>query len=124
MKPAQSSTFFFSSRRRHTRWPRDWSSDVCSSDLEVFTWLRQASVFVMPSRYEPFGLSVLEAALSGCALILSDIPTFREVWGASARYIDTESPDHIQQQLKRLTDDRELCREMAARAIQRCRTAE
>src|SRR5207253_6918359 len=25
--------FFFSSRRRHTRWPRDWSSDVCSSDL-------------------------------------------------------------------------------------------
>src|SRR5215510_10222649 len=31
--------FFFSSRRRHTRWPRDWSSDVCSSDLDtdVFT---------------------------------------------------------------------------------------
>src|SRR5207253_4506547 len=27
--------FFFSSRRRHTRWPRDWSSDVCSSDLGV-----------------------------------------------------------------------------------------
>src|SRR5215510_3841710 len=26
--------FFFSSRRRHTRWPRDWSSDVCSSDLD------------------------------------------------------------------------------------------
>src|SRR5690625_8019605 len=25
--------FFFTSRRRHTRWPRDWSSDVCSSDL-------------------------------------------------------------------------------------------
>src|SRR6266508_5450052 len=28
--------FFFSSRRRHTRWPRDWSSDVCSSDLGLF----------------------------------------------------------------------------------------
>src|SRR5207253_4811487 len=26
-------SFSFSSRRRHTRWPRDWSSDVCSSDL-------------------------------------------------------------------------------------------
>src|SRR5690625_7305900 len=25
--------FFFASRRRHTSWPRDWSSDVCSSDL-------------------------------------------------------------------------------------------
>src|SRR5439155_4926177 len=36
------SSFFFSSRRRHTRWPRDWSSDVCSSDLGrdiVRTWL-------------------------------------------------------------------------------------
>src|SRR5437660_7846182 len=29
-------SFFFSSRRRHTRWPRDWSSDVCSSDLGVY----------------------------------------------------------------------------------------
>src|SRR5690625_6463466 len=28
-------SFFFSSRRRHTRWPRDWSSDVCSSDLNI-----------------------------------------------------------------------------------------
>src|SRR3712207_9514532 len=30
--------FFFSSRRRHTRYWRDWSSDVCSSDLAI-TWL-------------------------------------------------------------------------------------
>src|SRR5690606_40430506 len=33
-------TFFFSSRRRHTRFSRDWSSDVCSSDLDgIFTAL-------------------------------------------------------------------------------------
>src|SRR5690625_6110532 len=31
--------FFFSSRRRHTRWPRDWSSDVCSSDLAFHHFL-------------------------------------------------------------------------------------
>src|SRR5690625_6993966 len=39
--------FFFSSRRRHTRWPRDWSSDVCSSDLsqsgEVLAMVNQPS---------------------------------------------------------------------------------
>src|SRR5207253_4323266 len=43
--------FFFSSRRRHTRWPRDWSSDVCSSDLKVnhdlgthyFPWIAAGS---------------------------------------------------------------------------------
>src|SRR4051794_41413252 len=28
-------SFFFSSRRRHTRWTGDWSSDVCSSDLDL-----------------------------------------------------------------------------------------
>src|SRR6266508_1674266 len=32
--------FFFSSRRRHTRWPRDWSSDVCSSDLDPTSVLK------------------------------------------------------------------------------------
>src|SRR3712207_8626846 len=30
--------FFFSSRRRHTRYWRDWSSDVCSSDLTAWSW--------------------------------------------------------------------------------------
>src|SRR5207253_4916177 len=33
--------------RRHTRWPRDWSSDVCSSDLEGFL-----DVVVDPPRYK------------------------------------------------------------------------
>src|SRR5271166_4784930 len=33
--------FFFSSRRRHTRWPRDWSSDVCSSDLPLRRKMRE-----------------------------------------------------------------------------------
>src|SRR5207253_6534769 len=39
-----SCAFFFSSRRRHTRWPRDWSSDVCSSDLAIL-WFSRAYTF-------------------------------------------------------------------------------
>src|SRR3712207_8969901 len=35
--------FFFSSRRRHTRYWRDWSSDVCSSDLEQVPALLRAA---------------------------------------------------------------------------------
>src|SRR5439155_17293287 len=35
--------FFFSSRRRHTRWPRDWSSDVCSSDLPRALWRQRTA---------------------------------------------------------------------------------
>src|SRR5437870_6760403 len=38
--------FFFSSRRRHTRWPRDWSSDVCSSDLLDFLELTKPDTLI------------------------------------------------------------------------------
>src|SRR2546428_9636625 len=40
------SFFFFSSRRRHTRSDRDWSSDVCSSDLRAFTFADKVVVAV------------------------------------------------------------------------------
>src|SRR5690625_7702937 len=61
--------FFFSSRRRHTRWPRDWSSDVCSSDLIEPDHLSMAVV----DHETPFGLSpfriVLMATVAGlCGL--------------------------------------------------------
>src|SRR5439155_15238627 len=41
--------FFFSSRRRHTRWPRDWSSDVCSSDLSPKNPLVPVTLLQPPS---------------------------------------------------------------------------
>ena len=43
-------------------------------------------IFVSAARYEPFGLAVLEAAQAGCALVLSDIPTFRELWDGAALF--------------------------------------
>src|SRR5690625_6070114 len=43
--------FFFSSRRRHTRWPRDWSSDVCSSDLDLVAIVRVATAKEPAHRY-------------------------------------------------------------------------
>src|SRR5207253_8106656 len=60
--------FFFSSRRRHTRWPRDWSSDVCSSDLQ-FT--QRGWVNTLPSSVniaaDRAAVSAIEAKLSGVA---------------------------------------------------------
>src|SRR5690625_7954597 len=45
---------FFSSRRRHTRWPRDWSSDVCSSDLTAgFAGEVLARMGVVPQQVPP-----------------------------------------------------------------------
>lgn len=54
---------------------------------EIPNMLARASIYAHPARYEPFGLSALEAALSGCALVLGDIPSLREVWGDAAIYV-------------------------------------
>lgn len=49
--------------------------------------LADARVFASAARYEPFGLAVLEAAQAGCALVLSDIPSFRELWDGAAMFV-------------------------------------
>src|SRR5438105_6304695 len=49
--------FFFSSRRRHTRSTRDWSSDVCSSDLEVLEQVREEL-----TDWRGCGMSVMEVS--------------------------------------------------------------
>jgi glycosyltransferase involved in cell wall biosynthesis len=49
-------------------------------------------IFASAALYEPFGLSVLEAAQAGCALVLSDIPTFRELWSGSAIFVPADDP--------------------------------
>ncbi len=55
--------------------------------------LARATVFASPARYEPFGLAVLEAAQCGLALVLSDIPTFRELWDGAAYFAPAGNPD-------------------------------
>lgn len=57
------------------------------SQRELAWWLARASIYVLPARYEPFGLSALEAALAGCALVLGDIPSLREVWRDAALFV-------------------------------------
>jgi glycosyltransferase involved in cell wall biosynthesis len=68
-------------------------------------WMARASIYAFPARYEPFGLSVLEAALSGCALVLGDIPTLREVWGESALYVPPDDEQGLLDAIERLVED-------------------
>ncbi|MDA9420771.1 glycosyltransferase family 4 protein [Bradyrhizobium genomosp. I (2014)] len=67
--------------------------------------LEHAAIFVSPALYEPFGLSVLEAAAAGCALVLSDIPTFRELWTGAALFFDPRDGQALHQTLAGLCAD-------------------
>lgn len=58
------------------------------SEQELGRRLAARPVFVSAALYEPFGLAVLEAAQAGCPLVLSDIPTFRELWHGAATFVD------------------------------------
>jgi glycosyltransferase involved in cell wall biosynthesis len=69
---------------------------------ELAGWMARAAVYALPARYEPFGLSVLEAALAGCALVLGDIPSLREVWGEAARFVHPDDRDGLARTLTEL----------------------
>lgn len=58
------------------------------SSKELASWLSRAPVFALPAFYEPFGLTVLEAGLSGAALVLGDLPSLRETWENAAFFVD------------------------------------
>jgi glycosyltransferase involved in cell wall biosynthesis len=89
---------------------------------QMLDWYRRAAIYALPARYEPFGLSVLEAAAAGCALVLGDIRTLRENWTGAAVFVPPDNRRALAQAIQRLIDEpvrREqlarLARERAAR---------
>ncbi|HKQ82807.1 MAG TPA: glycosyltransferase family 4 protein [Steroidobacteraceae bacterium] len=89
---------------------------------EMQQWLARASIFASPALYEPFGLAVLEAAVQGCALVLGDIPSLREVWGDAALYVPPRDADRLAGTLSSLIDNPQQLQTYATRAQARaCR---
>ena len=82
-------------------------------------WMARAAIFALPARYEPFGLSIVEAALAGCALVVGDIPTLREIWRDCALFVPPDDPPAIARALQSLTADPVGRRELARRARRR-----
>jgi glycosyltransferase involved in cell wall biosynthesis len=105
---------------------RDFGRVHCLGRLtepELASWLARAAIYALPARYEPFGLSALEAALAGCALVLGDLPSQREIWGDAALFVPPDDPDALVAAIDHLIDDASLRRDYARAAHARARAS-
>ncbi|WP_270935851.1 glycosyltransferase family 4 protein [Falsiroseomonas oryzae] len=96
----------------------------CLGALEtgaVQQMLARGPIFVSTARYEPFGLAVLEAAQAGCALVLSDIPTFRELWDGAACFVAPGDADGFAVAVMMLSRDQEQRRSLCVAGRRRAR---
>jgi glycogen synthase len=75
------------------------------SSVEMTRHLGCASIFAAPALYEPFGLAILEAAASGCALVLGDIPCLRENWDGVAVFVDPDDRSALKVAINELIAD-------------------
>lgn len=90
----------------------------CSTDAMAQLYAA-ASIYVLPARYEPFGLTVLEAALAGCALVLGDIPSLRENWEGAALWAMPDDPAALRHAVLQLIRDPFARADWSCRAWQR-----
>jgi glycosyltransferase involved in cell wall biosynthesis len=87
------------------------------SEEKLLVLFRQSALYICTSRYEPFGLAPLEAALCGCAVLARDIPPLREVWQDAAVYFS--DPASLSFLLRQLSNDPQLLQDLRHRSMQR-----
>ncbi|WP_186417326.1 glycosyltransferase family 4 protein [Bosea sp. CS1GBMeth4] len=88
---------------------------------DVRALLARRPIFVATALYEPFGLAVLEAAQAGCALVLSEIPTFRELWDGAAVFVPARNAEAFGRALTQLAAAPERRAILGAAAKERAR---
>lgn len=86
---------------------------------EVSDWLSRASIYALPAKYEPFGLTILEAAMSGCALVVGKTESQTEIWGNAAKYVDPNDADELRDTINNLIEDEFTRNIMACRSVKR-----
>jgi glycosyltransferase involved in cell wall biosynthesis len=78
-----------------------------------------AAAYVLPSRFEGFGLPVLEAMARGCPVVCSDIPVLHEVGGGAAVYVDSLNAAALAGAVHRVLRDPALRADLSARGVER-----
>ncbi len=87
-----------------------------AATLELFA---ESAIYLVTSLYEPFGLSAIEAAQCGCAIVARDIPSQREVWSDAATYF--KSADDLKAALEHLAANDEILHQAQGKALVRAR---
>ncbi|HYK07945.1 MAG TPA: glycosyltransferase family 1 protein [Candidatus Eisenbacteria bacterium] len=86
-------------------------------DEDLIALYNLASVFVMPSLYEGFGLPILEAMQSGCPVITSSKGSLREVAGDSAYIVDSYDVSAMAQAIQKVIGDRQLAKKLSQKGL-------
>ncbi len=101
-----------------------WSSSIqllgSLTEKELTQLFYESAIYICASKYEPFGLAPIEAALCGCAVLANDIPSLREVWGNAALYFhDAQSLTDL---LERLSQDSDFLKKAQEKSHRHART--
>ena len=92
------------------------------SSEQMCDWYARAGIYALPARYEPFGLSIVEAAAAGCALVLGDIRSLRENWNGAALFVPPDNRRALASAIEELSRNDDLRVRLAQRARQRAQT--
>jgi glycosyltransferase involved in cell wall biosynthesis len=91
------------------------------TEAQLRSLYSRATIYAATSRYEPFDMAAVEAAFSRCAILANDIPAFREIWGDAGLYFRANDAGSLAAAIRRLSEQKDLCRTYGNRAYQRAR---
>jgi glycosyltransferase involved in cell wall biosynthesis len=106
-------------RQRSVQAPANVSLLGPKSQADLRDMYARAAIYAATSRYEPFGLAPLEAALSRCALMLNDNPVFHELWNDAGIFFNNNDAEDCAKRIDELRRDPELRTHYANRAYNR-----
>jgi glycosyltransferase involved in cell wall biosynthesis len=78
------------------------------SDADLYNLYKKCEFFIYPSLYEGFGIPPLEAMINGCAVIVSDIPSLKEVCSDAALYVDPYDVESVKNGMLKIISDSKL----------------
>ena len=91
------------------------------NEQQICDLLSRTAIYAAVSRYEPFGLAPVEAALSGCAIVASDLDSWRELWGTAALFFRNNDAGSLRETLVALVENPERRQLYAQRACDHAR---